>query len=76
MSNLNSLIRSTEAAATPLIVLAERPELNSGLAFGSVIEASIALPLATRSGSSLPFNLAPLTPARAERMSSKSDTIV
>ena len=75
VSSFNSLIRSTLAAAIPLIVCTERPELNSGFAFGSDIALRIALPLATRSGSNLVFILAPFTPARADSISSTSATI-
>ena len=69
-------IKSILAAATLRIVSADKPEEKIGSALGSDIAFSNALPLATLSGSRGSFNLAPLTPALADRTSSRSDTLL
>ena len=57
------------------MVSADRPDAKTGSAFGSDIALSIALPLATLSGSRRSLTRAPLTPALADSTSSRSETV-
>ena len=75
MSNLSDFIRSILAAAILRIVSEDKPDSKITSALGSDIAFKRALPFSTLSGSNLPFSLAPLTPALADRTSSKSDTL-